>query len=198
MSIAKAEFVLIGHGPLVYGKPVHGERQDDETEDQKDIRTWRQRAHVDSEGFLCVPSAAVKQSLCAAAKWLGDKFANDKKKTYTKRFQSGILCMASTFRVSRGGKDLTIDDVEEYPLFVPSNGQRGYSKRVWRRYPRVMPRWRVDGMLLVTDPMIDEEVFRRNLSCAGLHDGLGSMRIGTGGPNGMFEIGELSLTPYSI
>jgi hypothetical protein len=198
MSIFEASFKLVGHSPLLYGKPVHDEKRDDETHEQREDRTWKGRAHVTHDGKLCIPAMSVHRSLCAAARWLSMKVPGGGQKTFSKRFESGILCNVPNFVVERNGKPLTLDDIDECPLFVPSDGKRGSGKRVWRKFPRVMPTWSICGAVLVTDGAITEDVFLRHLKCAGLHDGLGSMRIGTGGPNGMFEVDGFEMSSYSM
>ena len=122
----------------------------------------------------------------------------DKQKTYTKRIAAGIICKEPFFQVTKDGDPVTADDLEEYKVYVPSDGKKGGTRRVWRTFPRLMPRWEVSCSMYVTDDVITEDVLVRHLRCAGTHDGLGSMRIGNNGPNGMWTLERIELREYDL
>lgn len=200
MGIKLAQFKMIGHGPLLYGRPVHEDKEPDETHEQLNERIWQQRALVDGDNMLCISAVAVHRSLMSAGKWLSMKLEGNK--TFTKRFTAGVMCHKPMFRVMKDGKPIHSGELskKEYriDLYVPSDGKQGGTKRVWRTYPRVLPTWTVDVELLITDDAISEDVLTAHAKCAGLHDGIGSMRIGTGGPNGLWELDSLQLSNYEL
>ncbi len=196
MGILSAKFTMIGHGPIVFGKPVHEAKRDNEKDDQWAERIWKEKTHVDEDGHLCIPATAVHRSLITASKWLSEKLEG--KKTYTRRFESGVICHQQMFKITRNGKPLAMDNVERFNLYAPTNGERGGPKRVWKAFPRVMPKWEIEVNLLITDEAITEAVFAKHARCAGLHDGIGSMRIGKAGPNGMWELSNLELSEYTL
>lgn len=195
-AINKVTFTMVGHGPILFGRPVFEPKRDDETHEQLDQRAWRMRAHTTDGNVLCIPATAVKQSLVFAGKWLGIKLKGGK--TFTARFKSGVVCASPYFLLSRKNKPLTIDDVEEYPLYVPSDGRPGGTSRVVRRFPKLSPEWECTAEFIVTDNVISEDMIERHAKAAGLHDGIGSMRIGNGGPNGMWKVQDVRLETYAI
>lgn len=181
----------IGTEPLLFGKQILEGKRPDETHDQLEARTWMQRCVVDENGQLAIPGYAMQRSLVWAAKWLGEKIKGEGKKTYTKRFESGVMPENAFFPLSNGKKILTPDDVERLDLPVPSQGKRGQGSRVWRSFPRLKSGWTFTAYLLILDEAITDDVFRRHVETAGLYDGMGSMRHGTGGQNGRYEVESL-------
>jgi hypothetical protein len=136
-----------------------------------------------------------------AAQWRSDKIKGESRKTYTKRFVSGILCVEKIFLTTTNGKAIGKDavegvargipigvgDVEGVPLFVPSDGKRGGSKRVYRIFPTVQD-WSGHVEVNVFDEKIGEDVFLSHIKTAGKFIGLGAMRVGNGGINGRFSV----------
>lgn len=200
MGLSKAKFTMSGLGAILMGRPVHEMKFPDETHEQLQERTWRERALVDGDNELCISATAVHRSLMSAGKWLSMKLAGNK--TFTKRFTAGILCHQPMFKIIKNGKPIHFKELDkpEYRLnlFVPADGKTGGTKRVWRSFPRVMPNWTVNVELVITDESINAEVMEAHAKCAGLHDGIGSMRIGEGGPNGMWELKDLVLEDYKL
>ena len=195
MSIQKVTFRMLGRGPVLFGRPIHEPKRDDESHEQLDQRTWQQRAHV-SDGILSIPSTAVHRSLVFAGSWLSMKLSGNK--TFTARLRAGVLATKPYFHLMRKGKPLTIDDVTKEPIYVPSDGKVGGTKRVWRLFPKLVPDWEVEAEFLLTDPLITADVFERHCKASGLHDGVGSMRIGRGGPNGMWQPADLTMAAYEL
>ena len=187
----RAVFTCVGTEPMLFGKRIMESKRPDETNEQLEERAWRQRCTIDENGELAVPSFAVQRSLVWAGKWLNEKIKGENKKTYTRRIECGVQPEAAFFPLSNGKKRLKPDDVERLDLDVPSQGQRGGGKRVMRYFPRLKPGWSFTASMLILDDAITESVFRRHLETAGLYDGMGSMRHGTGGPNGRYKIESL-------
>lgn len=197
MSIVRnCSFTMIGTGPLLFGRPVFDEKRDDESHAQFDERTWQQKCSTDNDGKLAISSTAVHKCIIAGAKWLSMKL--EKNKTFTQRFVAGVFPLDPYFPIANGKPTLTPDDCEKLPLYVPSDGKPGGTKRVWRIFPRLKPGWHCRASFLVTDERITEEVFEKHIRTAGLHDGIGSMRIGKGGPNGMFTVEDFKMTDAEL
>ena len=195
-EMSKVTLRLKGIAPLLYGRPVFDEKRPNESHDQLEERTWKQRALVDDDGRLCIAAVAVHKSLCAGGKWLGMKIKGEGKKTYTKRFESGIIQVEPMCPVHNGKQDLTIDDIERERLFVPPT--QNAKTRVWRNFPKLKPGWWIEPSFIVTDEKLTEDVIFQHAKCAGMHDGLGSMRIGCGGPNGMYTAEVVAFEPYDL
>jgi len=187
MGVKQFNFEIRGTHTLMFGRPIHDAKEDDETHEQKDARTWRQRAAVNDSGHLFISAVAVHRSILFAARWLAIKLEG--KKTYTKRFESGMLPTSKQeFILTKNGIPLGAKAIIEKPLFVPANGKKNGQTRVWKSFPIIPPGWQLAGEFIVTDEALGIQMFERHLKTSGAHDGLGSMRIGNGGPNGGFIV----------
>ena len=197
-GMSVAHFDMIGLGPLVFGKPVHEEARDDETPEQREQRLFIQKAHINEHGIAYIPAAAVKKSLEWAASWLNMKLPGGAggKATYTKRFKAGIMMNHPEFVLSKNGKEVSADDLETLRLFVMSGCTSG--GRVWRNWPILRGEWHATASFILTDESISPEVLEKHARCGGLHDGIGSLRIGRGGPNGMWKMENLQVEPFEM
>jgi hypothetical protein len=184
-------FEIIGVSDLMFGKNVTEKKRDDETHEQKEFRTWQQKVHLTTDGQCFIQPFALKNCLESAARWLSMSIPGEGKKTFTKRFTSGVLVTEKMLLVDSKGKPLTIDDVEPIEIFAPSDGQRGSKKRVVRIFPTIHE-WRSKGEAYLFDSKITEDVFRRHITAAGKFVGFGSMRVENGGINGRFAVENLS------
>jgi hypothetical protein len=201
MKIRKVSFRCIGQANLMFGKPVHEKKRDDETADQFEERTWKERCHVDeASGVLYRPGLEFQKTLCFAASWLSMKMpGGGGKKTYTKRFGSGVRPGGrGWFPILVNDKPAKLGDVGVLPLYVPSGGEKGGSKRVWRKFPILQPGWTIDVEMVIVDEAITEDVFVRHAQTAGIYDGLGSMRVGRQGPNGIFICENFVFTDLAL
>lgn len=178
---------------LMFGKPVFTEKLDTETHGQYEERTWKEKVHVTEKGDLCYQPFALKNALEAAAKWLSLKIPGEGKKTFTKRFACGVLVIDQLMLTDHEGRQLTMKDVEPRRLFVPSDGQRGSSRRVERIFPTITE-WMSDVVIHILDDKISESVLSRHLEACGNFCGFGSMRVGNGGINGRFAVSDIVLT----
>ncbi|MGW8181658.1 MAG: hypothetical protein ACWGQW_23250 [bacterium] len=187
----RVTFTCVGTGQLLFGKQIFEGKGDDETHEQMEERTWLNRCNKDEKGHLALPSIAFCRSLVFAAKWLNMKIPGEGKKTYTKRFECGVVPDEAWFPLSNGKKTLKPEDAECLPLSVPSNGQRGGGKRVVRKFPRLSPGWTCKVSLLILDETITEAIFTKHIKTSGVYDGMGSMRVGNGNTNGRFVVEDL-------
>ena len=182
---------LVGVADLMFSKYVPEGKRDDETHDQREHRTWKQKVSVTSGGECFLQPFALKNCLESAAKWLSLKIPGERNKTFTKRFLSGILVTDKLMLTDASGRQLTMDDIDPMELFVPSDGVRGSGKRVIKVFP-TLHEWQAEASVIVFDNKITEDVFDRHIDAAGKFIGLGAMRVGNGGINGRFACEDLS------
>jgi hypothetical protein len=164
---------------------VAEEKRDDETHNQYDERTWKQKVHSNGDGTCHIPPFALKNAIEAAAKWLSEKLEG--RKTFTKRFQSGIIVSEKLPLVKPDGKPVALDDWEATIIFAPADGKRGSPKRVDRIFP-TLNEWRTHGKVEILDNKITEEVMLKHVVTAGRFVGFGAMRVDNGGLNGRFAV----------
>ena len=170
-------------GISVYSQSKHHEtpKLDRELPDEYELRTWREKTHTNEAGNIIIPPTAFKNGLSATAKFLGLKYSGQK--TYTKHFESGILVIDPLVL------PMLKDDVQSERLFVPSGGERGGGKRVWKNFP-VIPEWGGDIVVYVLDNIITKKVFDLHLEAMGKFVGLGRFRPANNGYYGRFEVVE--------
>ena len=64
---------------------------DKEGADAYERRTWRNRMHVNEDGFVFIPPMALKNCLAQVAQHLSETVPGKGKATFTKHFKAGIL-----------------------------------------------------------------------------------------------------------
>jgi hypothetical protein len=155
-------------------------KEDKETHDAYEQRTWREKCTTDESGQIVIPAMAFKQALDAVAKRLGDQIPGKGKATYTKHFVGGVLCESD---IPIGYKK---DDVPGITINANSDGVRGSGKRVKRTFPQV-PSWKGTATFVILDDTVTDKVFERHLVEAGRFIGIGRFRPEKGGLNGRFR-----------
>lgn len=179
MRIALAKLRSVS--PYSQSRPVQSIKTRDETHDQFEERTWRERCHADENRIVYVPPMCFKNCIAEAAKYKSIQIPGKGKSTYTKHFEAGILCK-ETLSLS-----IKVDDVQGERLFVPADGRRGSGKRVWKTFP-VFPTWSGVVEFLILDEVIDEETFYTHLVDAGQFIGIGRFRPRNNGFYGRFAV----------
>lgn len=179
MRIALAKLRSVS--PYSQSRPVQSRKSRDETHDDYEQRTWRERCHVDGKGLTYIPPMSFKNCIAEAAKYKSIQIPGKGKSTYTKHFEAGILCKEPL------PLGVAIDAVVGERLFVPADGRRGSGKRVWKTFP-VFPTWTGEVEFLVLDDLIDEEVFLNHLTDAGQFIGIGRFRPRNNGFYGRFAV----------
>lgn len=180
----KATITFTGVAPYSQSR-LHGiEKEQKETHDQLDARTWREKCNTDKDGNVVIPAMALKQSVAAAAKRLGIQIPNKGKATYTKFFESDVICT----------EDVPIgvhkDDIGSVTINANADGVRGSGKRVRRTFPQT-DTWAGTADFLLLDDNIPNDVFERVVTTAGIGVGVGRFRPENGGINGRFTIDEI-------
>jgi len=156
----------------------------DELDKDYEARTWRNRLHVDKDGFVFIPPMAWKNCLSEAARYKSEKIPGKNRQTYTKHFEAGILAV-DPLRLP-----MKKEDVPGEWLFVPSDGKRGGGSRVDKCFP-LIAEWQGTVTYFVLDDIIGEQVFEKHLEDAGNFIGIGLFRPSHNGFYGRFRIKDL-------
>lgn len=185
-----ATATIRGLSHFSYSAFIGLDKLDREGPDDYEKRTWRHRAHADTDGKLFIPPMAFKKSLDAAARFRGEKIKGRGHSTYAKIFVSGVLVL-EPMRLA-----LTRATVDGEWLFVPSDGKPGGGSRVMKCFP-VVPAGQWGGAVAFTilnDATITEAVFERTLIDAGNFIGVGRFRPERGGFYGRFAVDGIEWT----
>lgn len=169
----------------------HGtEKLNKELADAYEERTWRKKMHSDPDGNLVIPAMAFKHCIAEAAKFLSIQIPGKGKSTYTKHFESGILCLDDVL-VYVKGHPIKVQDVPGRWINVPSDGVPGSGKRVRKCFPMVPAGWEGTVQFAILDDVITAEVFRDHLVQAGQLIGIGSFRVRNRGTCGRFKVKQI-------
>lgn len=180
-----AAITIEGSSPLSQGRHYPKEKIGQETEDAYERRTWRQRMHSTPDGRVFIPPMAFKNGLASAAKFLGRKIPGAGQKTYTKRFESGVMCTDPIVL------SVKVADVPCEELFVPSNGQRGGGSRVTKLFGKIDD-WGGTTSVIVLDEAITKQAFEEHLIGMGKFIGIGRFRPENNGYYGRFEVKKVT------
>jgi len=154
---------------------------DKESKGDYEKRTWRERLHVNDDGFVYIPPMALKNCIAECAKYLGLKIPGKGKNTWTKHFEAGVLV----------GEGLVLpfkkDEVPGEWLFLPSDGRRGSGSRVNKCYPLIRE-WSGEVTFMIFDETITQTAFKEHLEEAGRFIGIGRFRPRNNGYYGRFKV----------
>jgi hypothetical protein len=153
-----------------------------ETAHDFEARTWRNKAHVQN-GQVYIPPMAFKMGLDRAAKMLGRQIPGKGKATYTKFFESGVLCTDQIFIADEGS-------IACERVYANADGVRGSGKRVWRLFPRI-DAWEAVVPFYILADEITPDVFEEHLRQAGSFVGVGRFRPEKGGFFGRYAVKSL-------
>ena len=186
METSVATITIRGISPYSQSHGHNDEKLKGESHEDYDIRTWRSKLNLSSDGSsVVIPAHAVHQAIAAAAKYSKRQIPGQGKATWTAKFNSGIALLSDP--------DLGIDptSVKSVQISANADGVRGSGKRVPRLFP-IMNEWSTTFEIYILDPIITEEVFREMVEIAGMFIGLGRFRPEKGGTNGRFVIDKLT------
>ena len=170
--------------PYSQGKHYDVPKLAKERPDDYERRTWRERMHTSAEGFVFIPPLAFKNCLSSIAKYLGMQIPGKGKATYTKHFESGVLVLEAM------QLPIKASAVAGEWVPVPSNGVRGYGKRVLKCFP-LIPEWHGKVRFHVLDDTVTETVFAEHLAQSGQFIGIGRFRPQSNGYYGRFVVKSL-------
>lgn len=173
-----------GISPMGQSRAIQSKRDTGEGHDDFEERTWRERMHVDNAGIVYIPPMAIKNCLSDCARYLSESVPGKGKSTFTKHFEAGLLCLEPA---SLGVK---ASDVPATRLFVPSDGKKGGSSRVFKNFPTIAEGWEAEIHITILDPILigKPEKIQEYLVHAGKFIGLGFFRPRNGGFWGRFEV----------
>ena len=165
------------------GAPIRSIRKTGENGDVHEERTWRERLHVNGDGYVFIPAMAIKIMLAECARFLSETVPGKGKATYTKHFEAGVMVLDDIVL------NVKADDVQANRVFVPSDGKKGGGSRVWKNFPCI-PAWEADVSILLVDPVLiaKPEKVKEYLEHAGKFIGLGVFRPRNGGTHGRFAV----------
>ena len=167
--------------PYSQGRPYLTEKLEKEQHEDYDIRTWRDKAHVDNNNFIFIPSMQFKNCLSEVAKYLSIKIPGGGNAKYTKHFEAGVLILEG---INTGiKKEEALCD----KVFGDSHGKSGGGSRVWKRFPMLL-NWKGDLDITVLDEIITEDILLYHMEQAGKFIGVGRWRPRKGGMYGRFRV----------
>lgn len=176
----KAKVRLKSRSKVSFSRQVFTPKMDNETHEEHEKRTWKEKVHTDGSGYVIIPKEMFKKSLDGAGTRLG-KIKGKGNATYTKHFLGGVQVMSD---INTGIK---LEDIKHELISGSSDGTRGGSRRVTKMFPYINE-WEGELDIIVSDDQIDFEAFKKAMHIAGLNIGVGSFRPANGGSNGMFSV----------
>lgn len=156
-----------------------------ETHDQHEQRTWKEKAHWDKEGNMYIPPFAFKNCISSAAKYLSLQKQGKGKATWTKNFEAGLLIVDGL------PLPVTHETVGCVTIHCSPDGRPGGQSRVLRNFP-IVHDWSGKLTVYVADPTIPEDIFVQVIEAAGKFVGIGSFRVANRGIFGRFAVKSLS------
>jgi hypothetical protein len=167
--------------PYSQSRAHQAERLNRESPDEYEKRTWREKCHCNGDGSILIPPMGFKLALDKAASMIGRQVPGKGRKTYTKFFLSGVMCIDEIRLPDKR------DEVRGEPVHCHSNGKRGSGTRVWRWFP-VVDEWRARVSFHIIADEITPDVFEETLQQAGAFVGIGRFRPENGGTNGRWTV----------
>jgi hypothetical protein len=200
----KVTYEIEGLTPYSQSKKLVHERQPDESYENFEARVWKQKATITPEGFVAIPSMAMKNALDIAARKAGERIPGKGMSTWTSRFEGGVSPDVDMYVLLDASGPIKIDEAKYVALWCDSTGKRGSGSRVLRYFP-IFYRWSARISFFVLDDSIPAAVCDRFFANAGLIAGIGRFRPENGGTNGRWivksavweNLGGASSTPQS-
>lgn len=152
-----------------------------ESKDAYEERTWPLKAHTIGNDVV-VPGMAFKFCLDRAVKVIGRQVPGKGKATYTKFFESGVMCLAPV-------PIAKTSEIQKETVHCHSNGTRGSGSRVWRHFPTVRE-WAGSVEFQIIADQITPEIFEEAARYAGQFVGIGRFRPENSGYFGRFLVNK--------
>ena len=174
---------LASASPYSQGAAIQSKKNTGENHEAFEERTWRERMHVDNNGEIFIPPMCLKLCLENCARFLSETVPGKGKATYTKHFTAGVMVVEPLML------GINVNDVKGEKLFVPSDGKKGGSMRVWKTFP-IIPEWKANCEIILLDPILVDKPAKveEYLDHAGKFVGLGRFRPLNGGYYGRFKV----------
>jgi len=176
-----------GVSPYQQGRYHATPKNDSETHDELERRSWQERVHADEDGNVFIPPQGIKNCIANAAQRLSISIPGKGQSKYTKHFNSGIMVLEPAFIGCKKS------EAEKMAVFGAADGKTGGKKRVMKYFPTFRD-WRAELQVLILDEIINDEVFERVIVEAGKFIGLGVFRPESGGYYGRFSVENIQMT----
>jgi len=150
-------------------------------------RIFREKAHVNAEGFVVVPQTWIKRSLVETQRQnacpIKPPSAARKNATMKTQLNAGFFCEDCV--VQYKGSGFKKEDLVPYRSIctIPSTGG---SIPVVR--PMIPAGWTVDIDFQIISPEVTESVLRELMTWVGIFAGIGEWRVSNGGQFGRFKV----------
>lgn len=183
----KATVTIKGITPYGQGKAHETPKINGGKEPHNDyeIRTWREKAHINADGYMFIPPMAMKNCIAEAAKYLAIPDPDNARARLTKNFEAGIIVVDPIVL------PIKKEDMESERLFVPSDGKRGGGTRVYRTFPVITGEWGGSIDFHIVDEKINKTAFKTAIEAAGQIIGIGRFRPRNNGFYGRFEVTKI-------
>lgn len=147
-------------------------------------RTWRNRCHVNPEGFVMIPPTQFSGSIQDAAKYLSMPIQGKNKQTYTKNIKAGLLIADGIVL------PIKLEDVQVERLSLGPRGISGTTGVL--KWMPLIHQWKGELTIHVLDEAITPEVLEKHLETAGSLVGIGRFRpFPSGGYYGRFKVNKI-------
>ena len=180
-AIATLEGITPYSASRIHNEPMF----ENEDKQEYDRRTYLSHLYINDAGEVVMPSFGIHDCLVNAAQYSGKQIKGQGKKTWTKKLESGLIIFDDP---SFG---ITPDQTIYSDINAHSSGQRGSGKRVLRRYPVILPPWRLTFPIEILDPIITEALLQEMFGIAGLLIGIGRSRPENRGKLGRFRLANM-------
>lgn len=175
-----AECRLVSKSPYSQSRYYKMDKLNKELSAAYEERTWRERCHVNEDGFIIIPPMVFANAIKESAKYLSLPIPGQSRQLFTKHFEAGVLVTDPVVL------PIKKDNVEGEWLFVPSDGKRGGGSRVEKCFP-IIRNWEGVVKFFILDDIITEDVFKQVLDTCGNLIGIGRFRPRNWGYYGRFE-----------
>ena len=205
-GIWNVQFKIVGNTGLCWGRKAPETRRDDESHEAYDERTVLSRVRLDDDGNCALSAEGIKKAILVGATRLNIKVpGGGGKATFKARLMAALLMTRDGFTVYRKGKPVVLDDLTVEAFLVPSDPSKPKGGRVTRRFPKLYGSWEANCDYMLTDEMISEDILIKHIRAAGVFDGIGTFRVGTGHSHGLFALAgdaagepQISITPLAM
>ena len=188
-------FTIKGVAPYSQSKMLDATRSTNESWEDYETRTWRDKAHVaeDAESVL-IAGHAIHQMLVVGAQKgrLRPKAAKSAREGLANRLITGIAIQGDA------ATDMKLFKAQCVPINAHANGKRGSGTRVVRKFPQWPNPWTASFDVLLLDESLTVDDVKAALVSGGMVCGLGRFRPENMGMNGRFVVTSTKATELEM
>ena len=178
--------------PYSSNADITEKKEPKETNEEFEKRTWRSKAHTDSDDFWIIPGMQFKAAIREAAKYDSKKIPGKGKETYSKHIKSGIRVM-SYINLGIKKNELIIGKTAYREICYNPGSKAG---RVVKIFPYI-EKWNGKITISIFDYILPDDIILEYVNTAGSFIGVGRRRPATGGEWGMWEVLDHKMTEIS-